>query len=152
MRLATSIAARRRFRVLLFLSALALLALLPVILSSCASGDKTLDSVDPNAVALNPTFDQVNAIIHNKCVMCHDSGSGGEDSHGGNDLRLVLEDGEMVPFETCTEIVAEAESILERIQDNTMPPGAMPRLSSEDKLIIQRWVENGTPAPCNPTP
>ena len=118
-------------------------------LAGCASGDKTLDAVDPNAVALNPTFDQVNAIIHNKCVMCHDSGSGGEDN-GGND-NLILED-DMAPFETCTEIVAEAESILERIQDNTMPPGAMPRLSSEERLIIQRWVENDRPAPCNPTP
>jgi len=116
--------------------------------AACASGDKTLDTVYPNAVALNPTFDQVNAIIHNKCVMCHDSGSGGEDN--GNDY-LLLED-DMQSFETCTQIVAEGESILERIQDNTMPPGAMPRLSSEDRLIIQRWVENGKPAPCNPTP
>ncbi|HET6463635.1 MAG TPA: hypothetical protein VFH33_07530 [Candidatus Krumholzibacteria bacterium] len=148
---ATSFAARRRFRVLLILGAPALLALIALILASCASGDKTLDAVDPNAVALNPTFDQVNAIIHNKCVMCHDSGSGGKDS-GGNDFRLVVENDDMQPFETCTQIVAEGESILERIQDNTMPPGAMPRLSSEDRLIIQRWVENGKPAPCNPTP
>lgn len=146
---ATSISARRRFRVLFILGALALLAFIAVVLASCASGDKTLDAVDPNAVALNPTFDQVNAIIHNKCVMCHDSGSGGEGDSGGD--YLVLED-DMQPFETCTQIVAEGESILERIEDNTMPPGAMPRLSSEDRLIIQRWVENGMPAPCNPTP
>lgn len=147
MRFATSLAARRRFRVLLILGALALLALIAVVLASCSSGDKTLDAVDPNAVALNPTFDQVNAIIHNKCVMCH-SGSGGEDNGGGE--FLVLEDGDKQPFETCTQIVAEGESILERIQDNTMPPGATPRLSSEDRLIIQRWIENGKPAPCNP--
>ena len=131
------------------LCACVLLLVIAGALTGCASGDKTLDAVDPNAVALNPTFDQVNAIIHSKCVMCHDSGSGGEDN-GGND-NLILED-DMAPFETCTEIVAEAESILERIQDNTMPPGAMPRLSSEERLIIQRWVENDRPAPCNPTP
>jgi len=148
MRVATSIAVRRRYRVLLLLGALALLALIAVVLASCSSGDKTLDAVDPNAVALNPTFDQVNAIIHNKCVMCHDSGSGGEDNGGGE--SLVLEGDDMQPFETCTQIVAEGESILERIQDNTMPPGAMPRLSSEDRLIIQRWIENGKTAPCNP--
>ena len=147
MRVATSIAVRRRYQVLLLLGTLALLALIAVVLVSCSSGDKTLDAVDPNAVALDPTFDQVNAIIHNKCVMCHDSGSGGEDNGGGD--YLVLED-DMQPFETCTQIVAEGESILERIQDNTMPPGAMPRLSSEDRLIIQRWIENGKTAPCNP--
>jgi uncharacterized membrane protein len=148
MRVASSIAVRRRYRVLLLLGALALLALIAVVLASCSSGDKTLDAVDPNAVALNPTFDQVNAIIHNKCVMCHDSGSGGEDN--GGSASLVLEGDDKQPFETCTQIVAEGESILERIQDNTMPPGAMPRLSSEDRLIIQRWIENGKPAPCNP--
>ncbi len=135
----------RQLRACFLLLVIAIAALF----AACASGDKTLDSVDPNAVALNPTFDQVNAIIHNKCVMCHDSGSGGEDN-GGND-NLLLED-DLPAFETCTQIVAEAESILERIQDNTMPPGAMPRLSSEDRLIIQRWVENDKPAPCNPTP
>lgn len=148
MRVATSIAVRRRYQVLLLLGAVALLALIAVVLASCSSGDKTLDAVDPDAVALDPTFDQVNAIIHNKCVMCHDSGGGGEDNGGGD--YLIVADGEVPPFETCTQIVAEGESILERIQDNTMPPGAMPRLSSEDRLIIQRWIENGMKAPCNP--
>ena len=137
----------RQLRACLFLLVIAIAAAF----AACASGDKTLDAVDPNAVALNPTFDQVNAIIHNKCVMCHDA-SGGEEDNSGHDFRLVLENDDVPAFETCTQIVAEGESILERIQDNTMPPGAMPRLSSEDKLIIQRWVENDKPAPCNPTP
>ncbi len=134
-----------RFRVVV----LCALALIGVVLASCSSGDKTLDAVDPNAVAQNPTFDQVNAIIHNRCVMCHKgSGSDGDDN-GGDDFRIT-KDEDVPSFEECTGIVAERESILERIQDNTMPPGAMPRLSSEDRLIIQRWVENGAPAPCNP--
>jgi uncharacterized membrane protein len=117
---------------------------------ACSSGDRTLDEVDPQAVAAEPTFDQVNAIIHNKCVMCHDSG-GGEDGGGGSDFRIVEEDDKR-PFTTCTEIVAERFEILDRVQDNTMPPGAMPRLSSEEKLTIERWVANGAPAPCNSQP
>ena len=72
MRFATSNAvyARRRFQgLLLLMTALAAVAAIP----ACSSGDKTLDEVDPKAVAANPTFDQVNAIIHNKCVICHDA-------------------------------------------------------------------------------
>ena len=117
--------------------------------AACASGDKTLDAVDPNAVPLNPSFDQVNAIIHNKCVMCHDS-NGGEGGESGSDFRFVSEgNGGDTPLTSCTDIVALRGDILERVQDNTMPPGVMPRLTSEEKLIIQRWVENGAPAPCN---
>jgi len=99
---------------------------------SCSSGDRSLDAVDPNAVATHPTFDQVNAIVHNKCVTCHYTNSERYSS-----------------FETCADVVALAPDILKRVEDNTMPPGALPRLTSEEKLIIQRWVANGEPAPCN---
>jgi len=118
--------------------------------AACASGDKPLDEVDPNAVALNPTFDQVNAIIHNKCATCHESQSG--DSEGGNELRFgPAADGNGVntPLTSCIDIVALRFDILDRIQNNTMPPGVFPRCTSEEKLLIQRWVENGAPAPCN---
>ena len=114
----------------------------------CASGDRTLDAVDPQAVPQNPTYDQVFAIVHNRCVTCHDEGSG--ESEGG-DFRAsaaALED-DVPPLTTCTDIVALSDDIVTRVEDNTMPPGAMPRLSSEDKLLIRRWVENGAPAPCN---
>ena len=116
------------------IAALLVCAALAIGIAACSSGDKTLDAVDPNAVIANPTFDQVNAIIHNKCVSCHDENASEDYSS----------------FTTCTAIVAERGSILDRIQDNTMPPGALPRVTTEEKLIIQRWVENGAPAPCNP--
>jgi len=124
-----------------------LLIAIAVAFTACSSGDKTLNDVDPQAVTATPTFDQVNAIMHNKCVMCHDSGSG-ED--GSNDFRLVLQTDGIQPLNTCTDIVAQRFDILDRVQDNTMPPGVMPRLTSEEKLTIERWVANGAPAPCNP--
>jgi uncharacterized membrane protein len=145
MRFAITIAARGRRRsraLLILLAALAAIATY----AACSSGDRTLDAVDPSAVPLNPTFDQVNAIIHNKCVMCHGDSGGGDG--GGSDFRFALDGGD-TPLTTCTDIVALRGDILNRIQDNTMPPGVLPRLSSEDKLLIQRWVENGAPAPCN---
>jgi hypothetical protein len=83
------------------------------VFAGCASGDKTLDAVDANAVSLNPTFDQVNAIIHNKCVMCHDS-NGGEGGESGSDFRFVLEgSGSDTPLTSCTDIVALRGDYLE---------------------------------------
>jgi uncharacterized membrane protein len=131
MRFAITIAARRRRRTPALLILLAALAVAAAF-AACSSGDKTLDAVDPQAVTADPTYDQVFAIVHNKCVSCHDSGAE-----------------EISALTTCTDIVALRGDILDRIQDNTMPPGVLPRLSSEDKLLIQRWVENGAPAPCN---
>jgi len=119
-----------RFRVPLMI--LALLAALAAAFAACSSGDKTLDAVDPQAVTAHPTFDQVNAIVHNKCVICHDASAG-----------------KISPLASCTDIVALRGDILNRIQDNTMPPGVLPRVTSEERLLIQRWVENGAPAPCN---
>ena len=128
----------RRFRYLLPLALIA-------VSTGCASGDHSLDTVDPNAVAADPTYDQVYAIIQNKCVLCHDSGGeGGEDFQVG----VVAED-DAPPFTTCTEIVSQRDEILARVEDNTMPPGALPRLTSEEKLVLQRWIANGAPAPCN---
>lgn len=99
----------------------------------CSSGDKTLGEVDPQAVTAEPTFDQVNAIIHNKCAFCHVEG---KENYS--------------PLTTCTDIVAQRFDIVTRVENNTMPPGVMPRLTSEEILTIERWVGNGAPAPCNP--
>jgi uncharacterized membrane protein len=117
-----------------------------VLLAGCSSGDRTLDSVDPQAVVADPTYDQVFAIIQNNCVSCHGGSGEGEGDYALLSTR-VLED---VPgFETCASIVALRDDILGTVEANTMPPGALPRLTNEQKLTIRRWVENGAPAPCN---
>ena len=137
----TTAPTRRWFWCLLALSAVVFAA------GGCASGDETLAVVDPQAVTAEPTYDQVFAIIHNNCVSCHEGSDdeGEEDFIGG--AALLLED---VPgLDDCTSIVALRDDILEQVDANTMPPGAMPRLTSEEKLILRRWVENGAPAPCN---
>ena len=119
------------------------------------SGDLPLDQVDPEAVSANPSYDQVFAILHNECVMCHDSGGeddGGDDDGGystspGTKTRIVADD--LPDFTDCVEIVAFLDDIWEQIESNQMPPGAMPRLTSEQKLTIRRWIDNGAAAPCN---
>jgi uncharacterized membrane protein len=136
-----------RFRFYLLLILVASCA----VLGACASGDETLEVVDPQAVDANPTYDQIFALIQNKCSQCHDSGEGEDE---GDDYLVVgsstLAADDAPALNDCTSIVAQRFEILDQVEDNLMPPGAMPRLTSEEKLKIRRWIENGAPAPCNP--
>ena len=109
----------------------ALLAFSAILTQSvCPSGESPLAEVDPDAVPQSPTYDQVYAIIQRDCLPCHDDG------------------GVEPPFDTCENVVANYGDLFDQvIEKNEMPPGAWPRLSSEEKLILIRW--NGE-APCTP--
>ena len=104
---------------------LAALAVLPM---GCGSGDVTLAEADTEAVPEVTSWEQVFSIFQRECLPCH--------GQGGQEPRL----------ETCEDIIDSYESSLEQIfKKNAMPPGAWPRLSSEEKLIIERF---GGDAPC----
>ena len=118
---------------------------LSALLVACGSGDQPLDQVDPAAVTANPTYEQVFAIIDRECVPCHQGGDSAELAGSAATGRI----GDDTDLSTCASIVGERESIWDTIADNTMPPGALPRLNSEKRLIIRRWIDNGAPAPCN---
>lgn len=128
-----------------------LLITLTGLLVSCASGDRPLEAVDPNAAPATPTYDDVFGIIYRECVPCHDS--------DGNGYFLFTQDGKpdgvlygtAAPgLNTCGEIIDNLSGIEQDILvTNTMPPGAWPRLTEREKLIIKRWIDNGAPAPCN---
>ena len=126
-----------------------ILAAFAVQLVGCASGDETLDAVDPLAVPAEPTYEAVFAIIQNKCVLCHDEGGDDESDDDFVVGGATVADDDAPALDDCASIVALSEDILERVEDNTMPPGALPRLTSEEKLKIRRWIDNGAPAPCN---
>jgi mono/diheme cytochrome c family protein len=130
-----------------------LFALSATALGCGGSGDLPLDEVDPNAAPANPTYDQIFAILHNNCTTCHTGGGddGGDDEGGGYAVsRSRATTGDASPdLGDCFDIVAFSGDILEQVESDQMPPGAMPRLTSAEKLTISRWVLNGTPAPCN---
>ena len=111
-----------------------------VALASCGSGERTLGVVDPLAAPLAPTFEQAKRILDRKCLPCHD---GGGEAEGGEDAD----------YSTCQGIVAGVGGILDTAVDgNSMPPGALPRLTEREKLLLRRWIDQGACAPCNPCP
>jgi len=110
------------------------------LLAACGQGDKTLAEVDPGAAPLFPSFQLVQNILDRSCVPCHKGEGEGEQEAGGDDTDLS----------TCAGIIASRDLTLQVIDDESMPPGALPRLTEREKLILHRWVENGYCAPCNP--
>jgi mono/diheme cytochrome c family protein len=136
-------------RVFLILTTVTLMAL-----GGCDSGDLTLDQADPDAVPAEPTFDQVFSIFQRECAPCHtDDDDDGEDT-AEQDSPGRSPGGVGPNYSTCASIIQNLDSALGSIfGNNDMPPGSWPRLTSEEKLIIQRWVEQweaqGEVSPCN---
>ncbi len=124
-------------------------ALAIFVIAGCGSGDLTLDEADPDAVAANPTWDQVFGIFQRECAPCHTDDEG-EDEPEDRMPGLAPLGGVDPDLQTCLSIIENLDDSLDRIFDsNDMPPGAWPRLTSEERLIIERWNEQGAVAPCN---
>jgi uncharacterized membrane protein len=99
-------------------------------LGGCGSGDRPLAEVDPNAVPQTTTYDQVYSIVQRQCLPCHKEGGTGP------------------PYDTCQHVIENFDALYVQVfVTNQMPPGAWPRLSSEEKLVIERWDGE---APCAP--
>lgn len=117
-------------------------------LTSCNSGDLTLADVDPNAVG-EASYEQVRAIFKKNCVPCHqtDNKPGGILATAGEQQDDELED---VDLESCEGIQEYAGEAVRVLLEDTMPPGAWPRLTEAQKLTISNWLSDGACAPCNP--
>jgi len=122
-------------------------------MGGCGKGNLTLEQADPGAVPLDPDFKLVFDIIDRQCVPCHGAGS---DSTGGDVPAQQNPGGETgvlgvgPDLSTCVLIVRNRFAIQRDVLDTRrMPPGAWPRLTSEETLTIQRWLVNGAKAPCN---
>lgn len=112
-------------------------------LVGCSSGDKTLVEADGGVPPIEPTYDAVFVILDRNCAPCHHS------SDEKADLPAPFEDDR--DYSSCSGIERDLEDILDSSVDNErMPPGAWPRLSEEEKLLIREWVDQGACSPCRP--
>jgi uncharacterized membrane protein len=104
----------------------------------CGQGDSTLATLDPDAAPLKPTYDQVAAILDRSCIPCH----------GGSNAQTTL--ASVAPdYSTCEGVQADLEGLRHTVLERgSMPPGAWPRLSEAEKLLLQRWLDQGACAPC----
>lgn len=110
------------------------------ILAACASGDRTLNEADPGIVAQRPAYAQVEPIFQADCVPCHS----GTDERAGRRLTTMVAIANDPGLESCQSIVNNLEDVVEEIFDkNSMPPGAWPRLTSKERLTIERWIDGG---------
>jgi uncharacterized membrane protein len=118
--------------------------------TGCGSGDLPLDQVDPNAVPADPSFEHVFSIVQRECTPCHnDGGEDGDEKDEDGDKRTIAASDDDPDYGTCEGLIEELDDFYEEIfEKNSMPPGAWPRLTSEEKLVIQRWLDNGAEAPC----
>ena len=101
-------------------------------LSACVSGDGTLEQIDPEAAPTVPTYTgHVGPIMDRYCTACHaeDAQPGKVDGYG---------------YGTCLEVKENWGSIVWTVYETkTMPPGGAQRMTSADKLTLQRWYRQG---------
>ena len=118
-------------------AARAALLLAVLTLNHCAAGEGTLAAVDPEAAPLRPTYEEVFAIVEFACAPCHQESGG--DEPGEDDLD----------YSTCAGIQRGLDGIrTTALTGGSMPPGAWPRLTEREKLLIERWMEQGACSPC----
>ena len=125
-------------------------------LTSCGFGDQPLGVVDPGAAPATPTYQQVKAILDHRCLACHGGGSGGDRAaaiaRAGLAPTAASEDDDR-DYSDCAGISADLDGILNAaVVEGSMPPGALPRLTEREKLIVERWILQGACSPCRPCP
>ncbi|HEY7308456.1 MAG TPA: WD40 repeat domain-containing protein [Gemmataceae bacterium] len=81
------------------------------------------------------------AILRTHCAACHGPGGSGK---GGFDYlldrdRLVARN-QVVPGNPADS------PLLQRIEQNEMPPGKRPRLKDAERAELRRWIESGAPS------
>ncbi|MDP6019184.1 MAG: hypothetical protein QGI32_24050, partial [Candidatus Latescibacteria bacterium] len=74
--------------------------------------------------------------------------TGDDDDDDARDKRLLAAASSNDPgLESCRSVMNNSEDIISEVfRNNTMPPGAWPRLTSKERLTIERWMATGQAA------
>ena len=115
-----------------------------LLLTACSSGEQTLEEADGGALPVDPVYEAVEQIVGRNCAPCHHSG-GNEAPRG---LRPAEDDRD---YSTCEGIRRGLDDLVDSaVQRESMPPGAWPRLTEAEKLVILEWIDRGACSPCRP--
>lgn len=121
-----------RRRCVLEIAARCVLTAALVAVVACGSGDGTLDEIDPEAAPAEPSYSKhIAPIMDRYCTACHAS-----------DAQVGEVEG--LGYETCDKVRRNWGGILITVfRGNTMPPGGAYRVTSEDRMTLERWFEQG---------
>ncbi len=90
---------------------------------------------DPGACNANVSFSEVNAIIQNRCVVCHSA-------KPTDDVNKVAPNGVM--YDTPEQIVTKKDLIMQRVViTKTMPQNNKTNITQEERDLIRCWIEQG---------
>lgn len=110
------------------------MSLLWASLAGCA-GEGPLEEVDPAAAPATPTWgEHVEEIVAFRCGACH--------SEAGQAMT------EGISYDTCEDVRRSWRDFEETVFDNdSMPPAGAPRVTSAERLTLQRWHDQGAACP-----
>ncbi len=90
---------------------------------------------NPNACKSAVSFSEVNAIIQNRCAVCHSA-------KPTDDVNKVAPNGVM--YDTPEEIVKKKDLIMQRVViTKTMPQNNKTNITQEERDLIRCWIEQG---------
>ncbi len=90
---------------------------------------------NPNACKSEVSFSEVNAIIQNRCVVCHSA-------KPTDDVNKVAPNGVM--YDTPDQIVMKKDLIMQRVViTKTMPQNNKTNITQEERDLIRCWIEQG---------
>lgn len=84
-------------------------------------------------------------VLNRHCFRCH----GQQQKTPGLDVRHVATLTQKLPGKTRPYVIAGNPSesgLWLKVQDGSMPPKTQPRLSTDEKDVLRRWIEIGAPA------
>src|SRR5262249_4733294 len=81
------------------------------------------------------------AVLRTHCGTCHGPGGTGK---GGFDY--LLDRDRLVARNQVVPGKPDDSPLLQRIEQDEMPPGKRPRLKDEERAVLRRWIDAGAPS------
>ena len=122
---------------------LALLACGALLVSCTETGDSAYMHLDVGDASEPDTsggviWEHVQPILEGACTGCHTGGAS-----GGTNFASVYADNLKDSYYCAGQSVGEC--VVQRMDDNTMPPGGGANVSAPDRALLDEWIAGGMP-------